>query len=414
MMKVLWFANTPCGAAQHLGGPVHAGGWLNALESSLSAVDGLDLHIAFHWPRHLESFKVGSITYHPVRELRQREALALKIRNRSPQDEQVRLYEKVLQTVNPDLIHVHGTEKAFGLIREKTAIPVLISIQGLMSNYVSKYFSGTTAWKMFFRDSILRHMFFQSSWSQFLPFCVAAERERRILSQAKYVMGRTDWDRNSLAILAPNAKYFHGDELLAEVYRTRAWDKSRFSNRFQIVSIAGGAPYKGLETILLTAQELTRLGFIFSWKVIGVSSQSAVLRISGKLPFPENLEFLGRKSASEIHDILLQSDLFVQTSHIENSPNSLCEAMIVGMPIIATFAGGTSSLLCDGEEGTLIQDGDAISLAGAIKEVSTKFAAASKMAVNASNRSKERHNKEHCVSQVLNAYNYLAENGHQQ
>lgn len=40
-------------------------------------------------------------------------------------------------------------------------------------------------------------------------------------------------------------------------------------------------------------------------------------------------------------------------SHIENSPNNLCEAMILGMPCIATDAGGTSTLLSNMKDGLL-------------------------------------------------------------
>ena len=37
MMKVLWFANTPCGATEYLtGNKVTGGGWLYALSEALS------------------------------------------------------------------------------------------------------------------------------------------------------------------------------------------------------------------------------------------------------------------------------------------------------------------------------------------------------------------------------------------
>jgi glycosyltransferase involved in cell wall biosynthesis len=75
----------------------------------------------------------------------------------------------------------------------------------------------------------------------------------------------------------------------------------------------------------------------------------------------------------EVVQILLDSDIFCQTSHIENSPNSLCEAMILGMPIIASLAGGTSSMLKNNKEGLLIQEGDPYSFAGAILELSNDF-----------------------------------------
>ncbi len=53
-------------------------------------------------------------------------------------------------------------------------------------------------------------------------------------------------------------------------------------------------------------------------------------------------------------------------SHIENSPNALCEAMLVGTPCIAAFVGGVPSLVRHGEEGLLYHDADPFALAGAV------------------------------------------------
>ena len=77
-----------------------------------------------------------------------------------------------------------------------------------------------------------------------------------------------------------------------------------------------------------------------------------------------NIELLGPLLENELINELLTADLFVHASHIENSPNSVCEAMLLGMPVIATYAGGTPSILSDKNEGLLVQDGDPYALAG--------------------------------------------------
>lgn len=61
--------------------------------------------------------------------------------------------------------------------------------------------------------------------------------------------------------------------------------------------------------------------------------------------------------------------IFIHPSHIDNSPNGLCEAMLLGMPIIAIYAGGIPSLLVNRREGLLVQDGDPYAMAGAIIEL---------------------------------------------
>lgn len=91
---------------------------------------------------------------------------------------------------------------------------------------------------------------------------------------------------------------------------------------------------------------------------------------------------------------------------IENSPNSLCEAMLLGLPIIVSYAGGTSSILNNGEEGILVQDGYPYSLAGAIIEVANNFP----MAKNVRTHAEERHDKNKIVNNLINTYNSIIGN----
>ena len=79
--------------------------------------------------------------------------------------------------------------------------------------------------------------------------------------------------------------------------------------------------------------------------------------------------------------------IYIAISHIENSPNSLCEALILGAPCIATNAGGTSSLIEDGNNGILIQDGDAYSMAGAIIELTENY----NIAIDYGNSARKKH-----------------------
>ncbi len=86
-----------------------------------------------------------------------------------------------------------------------------------------------------------------------------------------------------------------------------------------------------------------------------------------------NIKLLGGSGEREISQLLQSADIYCQASHIENSPNSLCEAMLIGMPVIASYAGGTPSMLDNEQEGLLFQNGDAHALAGAILQMSHNF-----------------------------------------
>ena len=102
-----------------------------------------------------------------------------------------------------------------------------------------------------------------------------------------------------------------------------------------------------------------------------------------------------------------KSNLYVMPSHIENSPNSLCEAMMLGMPCISTNVGGVSSLLENGREGVLIQDGDPWSLAGAIKECYLNYPKYLEYGENARKRAIKRHDRKAVAAELLNIYHQV-------
>ncbi len=67
----------------------------------------------------------------------------------------------------------------------------------------------------------------------------------------------------------------------------------------------------------------------------------------------KNVRFLGMLVAEEMRDRYLKSHVFVSASTIENSPNSVGEAMILGVPVVASDVGGVSSMLINWKEGLL-------------------------------------------------------------
>jgi len=117
--------------------------------------------------------------------------------------------------------------------------------------------------------------------------------------------------------------------------------------------------------------------------------------------------FLGNLNERELIQAMLKAHIYVMPSHIENSPNSLCEAMILGMPCITTLAGGTTSLLKDKKEGLVIQDGDPWSLAGALLEILDYPEVASQYGENARITALARHDPEKIVKDLLAIYNSI-------
>jgi glycosyltransferase involved in cell wall biosynthesis len=59
-------------------------------------------------------------------------------------------------------------------------------------------------------------------------------------------------------------------------------------------------------------------------------------------------------------------DVFALSSRREGLPNSLLEAMAMGLPVVTTDVAGTKELVIDGQTGFVIPQGDAVGFADAL------------------------------------------------
>lgn len=71
----------------------------------------------------------------------------------------------------------------------------------------------------------------------------------------------------------------------------------------------------------------------------------------------------------DIETALLDADLFVFPSFFEGFPNALCEAMAIGLPVIASNCSGNIDIVQDGLDGRLFNVGDEMQLQRLIQEL---------------------------------------------
>lgn len=413
-MKILWFSNTPAVGEEYLNNNLKiqgTGGWLYALNKELQ--NKLDLSVAFHYPYKKDKFQYQNTNYFPVYTGNILvENLKRRCFGKVYDDDFLDSYLNIIDEVQPDLIHIHGTENSFLCLLPKTNIPVVVSIQGNLTVYQHKYFSGfygefihlkneKLTWK-----SILfgRHSFYKS----FNNMTSGAQIEQKNLKFAKNIIGRTDWDRRITRILAPKSKYFIGNEVLRQSFYKEQWENNYQGGKVILFTTNSNNYYKGFETVCYALNLLNNIGIDVEWRVAGVSKNSLINKITKKHlkgNYPrKGLNLLGSLDENKLIKHLKQSHFYVMPSHIENSPNNLCEAMILGMPSIATFAGGTGSMLKDGKEGILIQDGDPWAMAGAVIELLHNPEKAAEMGKRAQERAKTRHNKNEIINSLITTY----------
>lgn len=407
-MRVLWFTNTPCNADEYFNSELKGtGGWLKALDIELQK--HVDLHVAFYHNQNIKPFNYKNTKYHPIYApkttfQRIKNIITPSIINK----EHIDIYKKIIDNVKPDIIHIHGTENPFGYIEPETNIPVVISIQGIITVYYHKYLSGFERKYLKINNFSFKNVtgILKNYKSNYKQFNLMAKREQEILKNVKHIIGRTDWDYNVTRVLAPNSRYYHVGEILRESFYKNA-GKWQPHNRDNIVvfTTTGPSYYKGLETACQALWELHNIGVNAEWRFAGINENDLIVKVARKYlkkKYPnKGLKYLGNLNANEIVEQLQNADVYVMPSHIENSPNNLYEAQMIGIPCITSHAGGTKSVLVDGN--VLIQDGDPWGLAGAIINIKNNFIKKSSIII-------DQNNKNIIIYELIKTYEKITNN----
>ncbi len=366
-------------SASHYEQKIIGGGWIASLENALTAYPGIQLGISYlvH-DNKKKQFKINNTIYYPVNKSKTPNRINRILEGWNHKlsiKSDLKPYLDVIDDFKPDIIHVFGTESDFGLVSGTTDIPCVIYIQGVLTVITQKWFSGLTPLDVMKYSPKLPLIKGRGLFHDYYKLAKSAKREQTIFKNGKFFIGRTDWDRRISTALSPGSMYFHCDEIMRSLFYQNKWTYGPPGVQIRIISTTRNTIYKGLETILECALYLKSLftDKEIIWEVAGVRSNDEVpLLLEKKLKkkFNESgIILLGPLDEGELVSEMLKADLFVHPSHTDNSPNSVCEAMLLGMPVISTFAGGIPSIITDKEDGIMVQDGDPIALAGAIYEL---------------------------------------------
>ena len=413
-MRVLWFTNTPSLAAGSLKLSAVGGGWIQSLEERLIERNGIDLAVAFnHGKGAIDKINGSGTTYYTIPNKRTRiKTFIDRHFNTFDDRELVASCLEIINDFRPDIINIFGTEKGFGLLREKTQIPVVVHLQGILTVYEKKWLPSGVGRRTLLQHTGIKSLFKATSlFHNYGYYRKAASREQQIFRSCKYFMGRTDWDKRVCNVLSPGAEYFNSQEILRKEFYTHTWNKKPQDKKI-FISTMQAVIFKGLETVLECAVLLREMNaFDFEWVIAGISPDDTIVKIfekkKGKKFSDCNVLLAGRLGSAELVQKELNADIFIHPSHIDNSPNSVCEAMLIGMPVIATYTGGTGSMLTDKKEGILIQDGDPYSLAGAILELENDPGFARLLGQNARKRALERHDPERIADNLIDIYSEI-------
>ena len=368
-MKVLWLINAPIPAlCERAGLPVQVKeGWIEGLYNSLMALvreKKQDFELAMAFPQFSRSETIEG-------ELDGNSFYGFYKEEDKPYKYNKRLEERlkyIIEKAAPDVVHIAGTEyeHAAAMVRvfnkpEKT----VVSIQGLTSVYARHYMADlpiNVRYGFTFRDLVkLDNLYFDRK-----KYYKRGAMEKETIRGAGHIIGRTDWDNICTRLINPEARYHYCSEILRKAfYDGSRWNMDECDSHTIFVS-QGYYPIKGLHYMLEALSDIRKFYPDVRLRVAGgVSLNNAGLKnrlkqknyqrylakLIEKYSLAECVEFLPPLKADEMKRMYLKSNVFVSPSSIENSPNSLGEAMMLGVPCVSSLVGGVGNMLIDGAEG---------------------------------------------------------------
>jgi glycosyltransferase involved in cell wall biosynthesis len=241
---------------------------------------------------------------------------------------------------------------------------VVISIQGLKSACAYYYHYGISQWEIL-KNLTLRDLVCGTMVKRKRDYKISSGYETDMLKMAKHIIGRTSWDNARTWAINPLANYYSCNETLRrEFYTGDVWTYERCKKHSIFMSQAA-TPLKGFHQLLKAMPLILRyypdaVIRVAGHNVVAVDSPRDFLKLSGygkyirrminRYGLSDHIQFVGNLDAEQMKQEYLDSNVFVSPSSIENSPNSVGEAQILGVPCVASYVGGVADMMSGNEE----------------------------------------------------------------
>ena len=441
-MKVLWLCNVmmPMIAEQLQLEASNKEGWLSGLATvalQRKSENGIELGIAFPAPAKLpadgrETFgksitvQGATLNCYGFRE---------DVTRPEVYDEGLeKRMQEILEAFQPDIVHCFGTEYPHTLamcrcVPDKSRL--LVGVQGLCTLIADAYFADLP--DKVIHSATLRDVIRQDSLvQQKEKFVKRGTMELEALKLAGNIAGRTEWDRVNTQKWNPNARDYILNETLRQNFYGTAWDGEKCVPHSIFVS-QGDYPIKGLHYMLEAMPEILKKYpdarvFVAGNSLVGYGTLKEKLKISayGKYlrrlicenRLQDKVVFPGRLNAEQMKEQYLRSSVFVCCSSVENSPNSLGEAMLLGMPCVSADVGGIPSIFTGGEDGILYRghvkgkdsnntcnfENISKNLADSVIEIWENMEKTKQYCKNARNHAEKTHDRERNYKQMTEIY----------
>ena len=413
-MKVLWTVNLiPAAVSVKLGKTSEVlGGWVESMAAKLSENNDIELGIVCKCEENLNFCEViDGITY-----------FSLYYTSSTSLSELESKCNEIVTKFNPDIVNIEGTEflhaRAMQLSAKNHNIPAVVSLQGILNGQYAYQCGQLPVDDMMFSKS-LTNIF--SAWIMHLRktrwYKPRMKPEKEIIENADYILGRTTWDRAHSYAINPNAKYYPCSRILRAPFYEEKWSLEK-TERHSIYVGNGYNALKGAHFVVMALPYLIReypdvKVYIAGYKPFQENDKRSILKkgyaaylkkLIYDLGVQDHIEFTGPLKAPQVAQMLSKVNAYVLCSTIENSPNTLGEAMMVGTPCVSAYVGGVSDMAEDGKEALFYRNDDPKLLAWNLKRIFDSDELALSLSEAGKKKARITHDPERNAQLLIDAY----------
>lgn len=315
----------------------HPASWQRVLLNELVAEPGLDLHVIAvrkHFS-HDSEFSWRGARFHCLK-------VPGGMRSLSYFWWETLRIKKTLRHIRPDVIHAWGVERGAALVASRLHYPYLVTVQGLLKWYLQQ----------------VRESHFQ---------VVEASLEKPSLHRAPLATTESRFAMNWLRHEYP------GLELL-QIEHAPDW---RFHHSLRVPGVSpikllyvgASSDIKGTDILLRGFNKLVSL-LDCRLTIVGAGATNYLQQLDpglsettrGRITFKNNL------TAAEVSDEMSRATMLVFPTRADTSPNAVKEAVVSGLPVVASRVGGIPDYVRHSRNGMLFQPGDVAAFVGAVQE----------------------------------------------
>ncbi len=376
-MKALWLA-----PIHYNGGTdIHPAPWVSSLAKSLQQSGDVDITILNYQPRLAQdeiTFEKDGIEF-------------VFLKTPTPKVDYLTMYKKRIRIMRKyvqsrmsefDIIHVHGSEHQYEVVVHDLDIPVVLSMQGILTEYI-------------------KHIKNRSSYT-YVSWLLSSKYEKNYMSKVNDFMCRTTFDEGFVKKHNPAARVHENWEMLREPFFKDLYSTEQKT----IMHIGGTNPLKGM-SLMLQAYDKVRTLFDIRLKLVGKADADIIEQIMLHHDLNhftlDDIDIVGMQDANGVARCFSESYMLVHPSLIDNSPNSICEAQVAGLPVVATNVGGVGSLIEHGQTGLLVNT-EPTSIANGILELLKNKALHQQISESGREMARERHDPKRIHQRTIDIY----------